>query len=562
MWWYTDQVRLRSERQAINQLDSEWFQNPNWFFDKKDRLTLAFNIVIARGCFPLLLIYHNTFPVSPPSVRPADGETRLSYHQYGSGGDLCLHIRNDNWMPDILGADMIKSARCLLEMETPSERGGTVYAPSAHDVPEVLALASKAHRFYIDSLAYSVLIKNDIDGQLIEVGINISGSQTSVAYLLAIGREEGNVKLTQTPKTLKEFCIVVKGIVCVVDVSTSELQKIEKLSTLRDLLGARLMLRDDLDWVVLLKDSEGKFLFFYHRSNDNNLSIYTVVIAPSEEFRSGISSSCIQDKTVGIIGLGSLGSKIAISLARTGVRAFCLVDGDILHVGNIERHDGDWRDVGRHKVDLTAHRLRFIHCDIRISVWRNAIGAQISSQRAASVNQSLASCDLLIDATANPDVFNHVANLCIRHNQTLVWGSVYAGGVGGEIARARFGKDPSPYDIRNAVDRYYTTCSEAPPVSAGYGYDGSVGQSTPMQASDADVSTFAAYLTGLVIDALVESEPSEYEAHAYLVGLRRGWMFSGPLDIHPIITEAPIRNSFLTKENCTLELDFIRSLLQ
>ena len=457
---------------------------------------------------------------------------------------------------------MIKSALCLLEMETPDERGNSIYAPSAHDVPEMLALVSESRRFYIDSLAHSVLTKNNIDGQSIEVGINIRDGQTTVAYLFAIGGKDGNVKLTQAPKTLKKSCFLVEGAAYMVQVSNSELEKIKKISALRDLLGERLTLQDDANWVVLLRGSEGNFSFLYHRSNDDNLFVYAVVVAPSEELRSGIDSSCVQDKTVGIVGLGSLGSKIAVSLARTGVRAFCLVDGDILHAGNIERHDGDWRGVGRHKVDLAAHRLQLIHCDIKVDVWHSDTGAQISSQRAANVNQSLASCDLLIDATANPDAFNHIADLCIRHDRTLIWGGVYAGGVGGEIARARFGKDPSPYEIRNVVNQYYKTCSDAPPVSVGYGYDGSIGQSTPMQASDADVSILAAHLTELALDALVESEPSEYEAHAYLVGLKRGWIFKGPLDIHPIIAKAPKRNSFLAKENCSLELDFIRSLIQ
>ena len=157
MWWLTDQTRLRAERTAIEALRAEWFQDPKWSVDDQIRLTLTFDIVVGRKCFPLRLIFHNTFPASPPSVRPADSETRLSDHQYGAGGDLCLDIRNDNWTPDIKGADMIESARRLLEIEMPGDDGEPVRAPSAHDFPAMLSLRSHQTRFYVDPLARLVL---------------------------------------------------------------------------------------------------------------------------------------------------------------------------------------------------------------------------------------------------------------------------------------------------------------------------------------------------------------------------------------------------------------------
>ena len=45
---------------------------------------------------------------------------------------------------------------------------------------------------------------------------------------------------------------------------------------------------------------------------------------------------------VGIVGLGSLGSKIAVSLARSGLRRFLLVDDDVLLPENICRHELSW----------------------------------------------------------------------------------------------------------------------------------------------------------------------------------------------------------------------------
>lgn len=562
MWWLTEQSRLKKEREAIESLDAEWFQNPRWYVDKQLQLNLTFDINIIRGSFSLNLTYHNTFPAGPPSIRPTDSETRLSGHQYGKGGELCLDIRNDNWTPDVTGSSMIESARRLLEAETESEDGEAVHAPSAHDVPEILSLRSELKRFYVDPVARLVLNDNDLDCLPIEVGIEYRSGRSIVAHLLSIGREAGDTKPLLTPEALRKLCVVQSGTIYITNTSTTKLQGIKTLKELWNILGDRDGLRSDTNWSVLLKSSDSNLTLISHFKDDDDLMSFTTVLAPFDSNRSGVNHATLKTKKVGIVGLGSLGSKIAISLARSGVRQFELVDGDVLHVGNLERHEGDWRDVGQHKVELIAARLQLIHRGVKSGIWRSAIGAQISSQEAANVSQALASCDLIIDASANPDVFNHVADLCLRHNRTLVWGAVYAGGIGGEIARSRAGKDPSPYDIRSAVNQYYETIEEAPPIAAGRGYDGSIGQTELMQASDADVSVFSAHIVAFTLDSLMDAEPSIYDEHAYLIGLKRGWMFSGPFDTRPIVVNAPIRLAFCSGQETGIESEFIQSLFQ
>ena len=98
----------------------------------------------------------------------------------------------------------------------------------------------------------------------------------------------------------------------------------------------------------------------------------------------------------------------------------------------------------------------------------------------------------------------------MRSNRTLVWGSVFAGGCGGEIARSRPDKDPSPYDIRQVLTQVYGTTEKDPPISGDSDYDGATSDGEPMIATDADITVFAAHMTALAIDALLETEPSPY----------------------------------------------------
>lgn len=50
-----------------------------------------------------------------------------------------------------------------------------------------------------------------------------------------------------------------------------------------------------------------------------------------------------------IIGAGSVGSLIAMQLARAGVKKFILIDGDVLKLHNVCRHQLGFRDLGRYK---------------------------------------------------------------------------------------------------------------------------------------------------------------------------------------------------------------------
>ena len=57
------------------------------------------------------------------------------------------------------------------------------------------------------------------------------------------------------------------------------------------------------------------------------------------------------------IGCGSVGSLVAVELAKAGVGSFMLVDNDIFGYHNICRHQCGIYDVGRYKTDALADRI-------------------------------------------------------------------------------------------------------------------------------------------------------------------------------------------------------------
>src|SRR5262245_25602637 len=99
MTWWVEAPRLaKSERQGIADLAEQvgWLSNARWYLSRDAALSVDFDIEHEGQKFPLTMIYAALHPNAPPSVFPRDG-ARLSSHQYGAGGELCLEFRSDNW---------------------------------------------------------------------------------------------------------------------------------------------------------------------------------------------------------------------------------------------------------------------------------------------------------------------------------------------------------------------------------------------------------------------------------------------------------------------------------
>ena len=176
IWWHSNQHRLSDEKAAIAELEvtEGWLENVEWSLDDQFRLRAIFDIRLDHGRFRLQITYHNTFPSSPPSIAPVEN-IRLSGHQYGQGGDLCLQIRPDNWRPDYTGADMISSAHDLFLQEAPNDNGSITAAPSDHNVPETLSLRGSSFRLYLSAATQHMLVSDTPDRATVRIGLQWCG---------------------------------------------------------------------------------------------------------------------------------------------------------------------------------------------------------------------------------------------------------------------------------------------------------------------------------------------------------------------------------------------------
>lgn len=539
LWFRQNPHRFAVEYTAISNLKegSEWLKGVSW---KADEHTLAVEAVIAAHDYdyPIRMTYPVFFPETPPIVRPQDPDARWTSHAY-KNGVLCLEWGPDTWHSGLTGADMLESAYQLLLYENPLGSEQPIVAPSRHYLTAGQQLRNKLGRLYISDTLLSWLRSRPVGMTgTIQFSSQLQDAFTVFVYAVQVAAESRED--TTIPSAVKSSGK--QGTFFVANLETSLVEILTTVEQLREVLavsGIVWPLEDgeEADNYILLVDAAGTPHLFIVL-NDGKL-FKTVRVEwnfQEENGRLPGEVEALAGKRVGIVGMGSAGSRIALSLARTHVSSFLLVDHDVFLPENICRHILDWRDVGQHKADAVKTRLSYLYPDVAVDVSHIHLTGQESNAVLNRVLGDLAKCDLLIDATASSSVFYLLAAIAKHEHIPLVWMEVYAGGIGGMVARCRPGQDPPARTMRNA---YESLLVELPlldyPVVADYATEGD--DNEIVVATDADVAVIAAHATQLALDALVNRMPSRFPHSMYLIGMSNSDFFQQPFDVRPVSTD-------------------------
>ena len=139
----------------------------------------------------------------------------------------------------------------------------------------------------------------------------------------------------------------------------------------------------------------------------------------------------LSQKRVGIIGLGSGGSFVAISLAMSGVGHFMLADPDVMEEGNVVRHVADHRYVGQNKAAAVADLIQH----------RNPVAkTTVIEDRIENHESALDDLDIVVVAVDGENAKFIINELALKRRLTAVYAGVYERGEGGDIVIIR------PYD--------------------------------------------------------------------------------------------------------------------
>lgn len=534
MWFLRRLDRLDAEMSAVAKLREEgWLTTAEWGFDLETGALRAEIDFLAGGSKrKAWLTYPHAFPYAPPRVTPRDSAARWSGHQWGAGGELCLAIRADNWQPHYTGADMLASARHLLSTEdAPGADGLPGRVPSAHAFTLGQRLRYDFSRF-VDTPAPPQRLATEPAGCRAVFNTELGpGSFVWVlaSLTLASGETWNNPDL---PKSLTDSAHN-KGFAIVLPESDSRADRVRDASATGAAELWALFVDEPLEGYKGLATwlPSGPKAFFLSAETDKITELGIVPVDGAG--RLPPQNARLASKRIAILGAGSVGSKSAASLARAGALDFLLVDDDVFCPENLARHELDWRSVGAHKVDALQEHIQLIQPRACVTLRRQQLGGQNSSKFLHEALEDIGACDLIVDASGSANGFNYAAGVAEQMGIPLVWARVFGGGYGGLIARSRPGIDPPPLAARAQIDSWCANPEFPVPPQAVIDYGILDAEQKPMVADDADVGAIAAHFARFVVD-LLANEKSEFEASAYMIGLRKEWIFTGPFDTRPI----------------------------
>jgi len=581
-WLLDNRDRVVAERKNITRLEekSGWLSAVAWRF-YEEKLSCECTITVHGHEYAIRMIYPDLFPDIPPEVRPIDHNQRWTTHRY-CNGTLCLELGPDNWEQHITGADMLISTHRLLENENPlgDPAKKPIPVPSRHSLTIGQELRGEIWRTFITD-SWIAQSRNLLLNQYATIDL-ILHTFSKASCLVCI---PGSIKINENewidstlpPLFKMRGATKITGILLRSSVSSEDLNKISSIDEIIDIFRASgfngwpgcddFLIQSDFRSIFILNKNDLLNHFITYKAGDSLKFYKTHIIQDNRNIhRLSTESIHLEEKSVAVIGTGSMGSKVAVSLVRSGIRKILLIDPDVMLPGNIVRHALDWKSVGFHKAEALSEELILLAPGVEVEVENILIAGQESNTVIAREIEKIIKYDLLVDATAESDVFNLLAAIAVRAEIPMIWGEVYGGGIGGFVARSRPDIGPDPRDVRNA---YLDYCEEQDiPENLLKTNDYSTSGDHPMVASDADVSVIAHHVVQFVLDSLLNGQKSIFPEDLYLIGLKKGWVFDSPFQNHAIHIEAQkspnimIEGEGTSPEDKTTEWEnFMRELL-
>jgi adenylyltransferase/sulfurtransferase len=171
--------------------------------------------------------------------------------------------------------------------------------------------------------------------------------------------------------------------------------------------------------------------------------------------------------SVAIVGVGGLGSPVALYLAAAGVGRLGLIDDQRVEPSNLNRQVVyEECDIGRPKVEAAAGRLLLLDPALQID-------ARQENVRAANVAALFAEYDLVVDGTDAFETKFLLNDAAVLVGKPLVYGAVLQWGgqvttivPGGPCLRCLFAEPPDPDTV--------LSCEQAGIIGAATGVIGSV----------------------------------------------------------------------------------------
>ena len=118
-----------------------------------------------------------------------------------------------------------------------------------------------------------------------------------------------------------------------------------------------------------------------------------------------------------IVGMGGLGSPIAMYLAAAGIGHLVLVDDDVVELSNLQRQIAHGNaDIGLSKVESAKQTIQQLNPEIKVTSYAERLDTQ-------RLSNEIAAADIVIDGTDNFATRFALNESCVQNNTPLVSGA-------------------------------------------------------------------------------------------------------------------------------------------
>lgn len=145
----------------------------------------------------------------------------------------------------------------------------------------------------------------------------------------------------------------------------------------------------------------------------------------------------LRDARVLIVGVGGLGSPVALYLAGAGVGTLGLVDDDTVSISNLQRQVlYTESEVGQPKVHCAARRLHALNSGIEVRTYPFRLGQE-------NIREVIGEYDIVVDGCDNFATRYLLSDVCTALNKPYVYGAIQ--GFEGQVSVFCYGKSPKTY---------------------------------------------------------------------------------------------------------------------
>ncbi|QIU96219.1 HesA/MoeB/ThiF family protein [Bacteroides faecium] len=143
------------------------------------------------------------------------------------------------------------------------------------------------------------------------------------------------------------------------------------------------------------------------------------------------------DAKVLIVGVGGLGSPIALYLAGAGVGCIGLVDDDVVSISNLQRQVlYSEKELGKSKAVCAAERLSALNSEIKVQPY----STRLTEDNARDI---IGEYDMVVDGCDNFTTRYLINDICIEQGKPYIYGAIC--GFEGQVSVFNFGNRKKSY---------------------------------------------------------------------------------------------------------------------